>query len=227
MAETQALVEAEEPARGMLVVLNERPPFVGGQILNLIKEMIVAQRDRPVRIFDYEHLVESASGWTRWYPDDVPALERGRGFMGSLDYLEDGVIRILEHMLEAGTLVLCSGWMRQGPKGRSLMEKFIRLARGTGSLVLWANALAGDPELGGRGEELTLERAAAIVEDVRWSGDDADAVCSLELIDPHDQQGWDLRGVKVKRFDFHEADKGDIVDDLFARVNYWDLRGPI
>ena len=226
MAEAQAVVGAGAPRRGMLVVLNERPPFVGGQILDLIKERMAAERDRVVKIFNYEFIVNAASVQAELHADEMAAMGIGRGFMATLMSLENRAIGDLQLMLEAGALVLCSGWMRQGPQGERLMTKLLRLAQGTGCLVLWANALAASPQLEDDGEGVSIERAAAIVEDVRWSGDNPYVECSLELIDPHDQQGWDLRGIRVKRFDFHEPDKGDIVDDLFARINYWDLRGP-
>lgn len=209
MSQQQFSATNPDARRGILVVLNERPPAEAGEILQAMETKMIEEFDRAVQTLDYEDLISIALAVS---PDDPDR------FQATLSRLEDRLFGQLKKRVSEGHMVLLSGWLREGCAGQRLLGKYLDIVHGTGCMVLWVNSTASQQEI------RSVEWMAAITEDVRW-GDDPDAMSSLSLIEPFEEPVGTLTDVKLKFFE-RVLDQGvdSAVEDLFGLVTYWDSR---
>jgi hypothetical protein len=198
-----------ETKRGMLVVVNERPPFQGAAILKALETYMVEESDRAVCLMDYEEIVLMALSIS----DDDPAR-----FQRNLIRFEYLIFDGLKRRIQDGHLVILSGWIRKGPLGKDLLSNYLSIVRGTECLVLWFNLTDDDPDI------FEQEYLTATTEDVRWAEDNNISI-SLSLIEPFQEPLGTLADVRLKFFSRAVGLGPDLdVDELCRLTNYWDTR---
>lgn len=197
---------AFDTRRGILVVLNERPPLESGIILEALETEMLDQ-DRATHFMDYEDIVLMAFTLE---PNDPLA------FQSRLFRLEEMFFSDLQKRLLDGVMVLLSGWLRNGPGGERLLESYLDIARDTNCVVVWINSTSYDPEMH------NCEYLTALVEDMKWADGGVDEV-DLDLIHPQEQPVGTLDGVRLKYFE-RALDEGltAAVDELLPLIAYWD-----
>lgn len=154
---------------GLFIVFNERPPFMGGAIVESLKADLIERYNRRVHAIDYEDIISMAMG---------SAPNNMLSYREHIDRYEDMFFSLLRSSLERHDMVVLSGWIRKGPAGRRLLNKYLAIARGTQSPVIWVNSIA-------IGRSCMWEKPAAQNDDMRWTEvDDGLGSPNLDLIDP-------------------------------------------